>query len=435
MAVAEDFVSGDRIERGAPRIGVSVTVIAIVASALLVYVSQAFLLTEVFGVKRPAQFFLMIPIAVAGCYYFVSRPGRLLDPLICFSIVKLVTELALRGQPSYLLDGVASIFALMVLTCAPARSFEIGARIVVAFAGIMALMALIQWVLITLDPSLVKYVFEVSDDGAVLNTIENPVALLGLHQDLDYTLFGQRVVRMQSFAKEPSLNVVYFMLPAALAFLMNTRSSRLWGGTLLAFCVLSLSGSIMLTLAFTAFWWLALHVSSIKFAVPYGMLIVMGAFLIAVKSFGLEPLVNAFEFMAQYGDFLNKGASLTDRTGGAVLNMSAALAAPFGSSTISDIPGPWLINSALAAGWLGVLMLIWFLHRLGRQLDTLHSKQRGLSVRRLGCLLLLGSLATILVFNDYQMGNYAGLILLAFIYRTIQLRNLRSAALLQRSLT
>jgi hypothetical protein len=290
-------------------------------------------------------------------------------------------------------------------------------------------------VLITLDPSLVKYVFEVSDDGAVLNTIENPVALLGLHQDLDYTLFGQRVVRMQSFAKEPSLNVVYFMLPAALAFLMNTRSSRLWGGTLLAFCVLSLSGSIMLTLAFTAFWWLALHVSSIKFAVPYGMLIVMGAFLIAVKSFGLEPLVNAFEFMAQYGDFLNKGASLTDRTGGAVLNMSAALAAPFGSSTISDIPGPWLINSALAAGWLGVLMLIWFLHRLGRQLDTLHSKQRGLSVRRLGCLLLLGSLATILVFNDYQMGNYAGLILLAFIYRTIQLRNLRSAALLQRSLT
>jgi hypothetical protein len=101
------------------------------------------------------------------------------------------------------------------------------------------------------------------------------------------------------------------------------------------------------------------------------------------------------------------------------------LASPFGSATLSDIPGPWLINSALAAGWLGVLMLIWFLSRIGRQLDTYYSNTRFLSWRRLGSLLLLGSLAMIVVFNDYQMGNYAGLILLAFIYRTIQLKNQR----------
>ncbi|MGC2030978.1 MAG: hypothetical protein WA642_13250, partial [Steroidobacteraceae bacterium] len=137
------------------------------------------------------------------------------------------------------------------------------------------------------------------------------------------------------------------------------------------------------------------------------------------------PLMNAFEYLSQYGDFFHKGASLTDRTGGAVLNMGAALGSPWGSATISDIPGPWLINSALAAGWLGVLSLILFLVGLGKQLDVFYANSRLRSTRALGVLLLLGALAMVVVFNDYQMGNYAGLILLAFIYRTIQLRNQR----------
>ena len=237
---------------------------------------------------------------------------------------------------------------------------------------------------------------------------------------------------MQSFAKEPSLNVLYFVLPRCLAFLRNSRSTRLWGAIMLAFSIFSLSGSVFLSLGFSGVWWVLLRVSSIRFAVPWGMLIFTGVFLTAVKYFGLEPLMDAFSYMAQYGDFLNKGASLTDRTGGAVLNMGAALASPFGSSTPSDIPGPWLINSALAAGWLGVLCLIWFLSNLGKQLDAFYSNSRPVSGRALGSLLLLGAIAMVVVFNDYQMGNYSGLILLAFIYRTIQMRNQRDDAVHRR---
>jgi len=32
-------------------------------------------------------------------------------------------------------------------------------------------------------------------------------------------------------------------------------------------------------------------------------------------------------------------------------------------------------------------------------------------------------LATVLVFDDYRMGNYAELVLMAFMYRTMWLRN------------
>lgn len=408
------------------------TTFAIVAAALLVYVSQAFLVSEILGIKRELQAVLIIPIALAACYYLVAQPGRLIDPLVGFSIVKLGTELALRGQWSYILDSLASAFALVVLASAPARSFEIGVKFLVRFAGILALMALVQWVMLIQDPTLAKFVIEVSDDGAMLNTIENPIAILALHGNADYTLLGHPVVRMQSFAKEPSLNVLYFVLPACLAFLRNARWARVWGCVMLAYSIFSLSGSVFLALGFSAVWWALLHVSSIKFAVPWGMLLFMAVFLSAVKYFGLEPLMDAFTYIAQYGDYLNKGASLTDRTGGAVLNMGAALASPFGSSTLSDIPGPWLINSALAAGWLGVLFLIWFLSRLGQQLDTYYSNSPKVSWRALGSLGLLGAIAMVVVFNDYQMGNYAGLILLGFIYRTIQMRNQRDEAVHRR---
>ena len=142
MATAEELLSRHGVDgRSAPALGISVATIAVVASALLIYVSGAFLVAGMLGIKRELQALLIVPIAVAASYYFVSRPSRLLDPLILFSIVKLGTEIALRGQLSYVLDGLAAVFALTVLACAPARSFETGAKFTVMLAGILALMA------------------------------------------------------------------------------------------------------------------------------------------------------------------------------------------------------------------------------------------------------------------------------------------------------
>ena len=132
MATVEHSASLDLVEKTTPRATVSLTTFAIVASALLIYVSQAFMLSSILGIKRELQAILIIPIALAACYYIVSQPGRLAHPLICFSIVKLGTELALRGQWSYILDSLASAFALVVLVCAPARSFEIGVKFLVS---------------------------------------------------------------------------------------------------------------------------------------------------------------------------------------------------------------------------------------------------------------------------------------------------------------
>jgi hypothetical protein len=427
MATAEGSTSLQTLdEPSAPPLAISGATIGVVASALLIYASGSFMATALLGLKRELEVLLLIPVGVAAAYYLVSRPGRLLDPLICFAVVKLATEVALRGQVLYVLDGIAAVLALAVLVCAPTRSLDMGARFVVAIAGIFALIALAQWVWLTFDPHLSQYILVFADEeGGTETPVQHPIALLGIIGEQQYSFLGQPVGRMQSFAKEPSLNVIYFMFPAALAFLMNSRTTVLWGSTILAFCVLSLSGSVFLALAFSAVWWLLLRVTSIRFAIPYGMLILMGAFLFAVARFGSDPLLDAFFHMAQYGDFLSKTVSLTSRTASAVTNASTALASPLGSATLADLPGPMLVTAALAAGWLGVLALLWFFSRLGRQLDAFDARTPPRSARRLGTLLLVGSVATVLVFNDYQMGSYAGLIQLAFIYRTLHLRNQR----------
>jgi len=405
-----------------PSYAISVATLGAVAAALLMYVSSSFQLADVFGVKRIAQVLLILPIGAVASYFMVSRPGQLADPLILFALAKLGTEISLRGRSSYLLDGTSAVLALTVLGCVPARSFDTAARVVVAASGILALMALIQWVILLYAPELNAFVLSPVDEGEIQGSIRHPIAFLGLGLEHQYSLAGMSVGRMQSFAKEPSLNVLYFMFPASLAFMRNSRASFLWGGVMLIYCVLSLSGSVFLACGFAGFWWVLSRLTSIRAAVPYGMLITMAAYVLGLHSNALS-ILNAFDYLSQYGDFLSKGTSVTARGHGAVINTDAALISPFGGATTAELPGPWLSNSALAAGWLGVLFLIWFLVKLGQELEVFYACSPRFSARRFGCVLFLGVLATVLVFNDYQMGNYVGLVLMAFIYRTMWLRN------------
>lgn len=429
MADAERLTTASLLAgEGSATRAISLATIAAVAAALLTYVSSSFQIAEIFGIKREVQVLLILPIATAASYYFVSRPAQLLEPLILFSIVRLGTEIALRGQLSYVLDSLSVVLALVVLNRAPERSFQTAAAVLVAAAGILAFMAIVQWLIFVADPQLIRYALGPIDEGEVQGSIQHPIALLGLVLPHEYSLGGFNVGRMQSFAKEPSLNVVYFLFPSCLGFLRNTRASVLAGVVTLMYCVLSLSGSVFLACAFALTWWLVTRVIPIRFAVPYAMLILMVVYVITLSS-SAAPLLQALDSLAQYGDFLSKSTSATARVGGAVENFAAALQSPLGSGATSDLPGPWLVNSALAAGWLGALLLFVFLAKFGRQLDQYSRHSRPYSHSRVGVMLMMGAMATVLVFNDYQMGNYSGMILLAFIYRTLQSSNERAASL------
>jgi len=134
-------------------------------------------------------------------------------------------------------------------------------------------------------------------------------------------------------------------------------------------------------------------------------------------------MVGALSMLSDFGDFFGKSTSLTVRGLAASRNLSSALSQPLGSTTLADMAGPWPINGALAAGWLGALLIVLCLFRLGRDFQRLNQGYGLFSRTRLGTLVLLGAMSTIVVFNDYQMSNYAGIVLLAFVIRAVALRN------------
>jgi hypothetical protein len=288
-------------------------------------------------------------------------------------------------------------------------------------------MALLQAVLLFFMPWLAQYGMRTSyETNLLVPEIRHPIALLGLFGEQQYVLFGRSVARFQSFAREPSLNVVYFLLPGALAFLVNSRMTRMFGVLIVMFCVVSLSGSIYLALGFSVVWFVLLWFVPLRSALVFGLPLAMVGYIVAVRALGLGPLFDAVATIAQYADFLQKGASLTVRAEGADMSLSTAMGLPLGASAHPEVPGPWLINSSLEAGWLGALLLVWFLGRFATQLQIFDRATRPVSADKVGILLLLGAMSTVMVFNDYQMGNYTGIVMIGLLYRQLMIRNEQS---------
>jgi hypothetical protein len=404
-------------------IGVSASSLAVMAAAALVYVSGSFLIAEALGFKRPAQALLAVPIVLMASYYVATQPRRLLDPLIGFILLKTVAEVAFRGTALDLFDDMASLFAVMAIRGAPARALEQGVRLVTVLAGVFAVMALVQWIALFFEPDLLDELLTVDDEGKVVGNVHHVVALLGLATGELYTLFGHTVSRLQSFAREPSLNLVYFLLPSAMAFLRGGGMGVFWGALMVGFCVLSLSGSVLLSLAFSAAAWFGLRIFSLRRMLAWGPVLILGLYLTAMQTGGLGSVISFITFVSGYGDFMSKEQSFTYRAGGAASSLAAAASAPLGSTKLPELPAPWMVNGALMAGWLGAAMLLLFVRSLAFQLQALDRNRRQQWSVRVGALILIGALTTVIVFNDYQMSNYPGLVLLALVYRWIEAQN------------
>src|SRR4051812_44740404 len=117
----------------------------------------------------------------------------------------------------------------------------------------------------------------VHQDGGLGGGGGDPAALLGLLCEREYSPFCWPRPRLQSFAREPSLNIVYFMIPAALALLVPRRRYFTIGVLIAIYCLLSLSGSVFLTCGFMALWWCLLRLVSLRFAFSFGLLGLLGA--------------------------------------------------------------------------------------------------------------------------------------------------------------
>lgn len=408
--------------RPATGIAVPLSLVSLLAAILLVYSSGSFLFAEVLGVKRFLQVFLVCTLLAGTAYAGLRLKLRSVDPLLGFVFAMLIVELALRRQPLFVLDALASLLALIAIAMAPRDIFWTAARASVWLVTLFACMALLQWVMLLRSPELADFRLSVNEAGAIENSVKHPAMYLGLFKEPVFNLFGRPLARMQSFAMEPSLNVVYFMLPACLAIFLDRRLYFGLALVILGFCVLSFSGSVLLSCAFSALWLLLLTVIPLRFAFSYGLFVLLFGYFLAIKRIGYDAILAGIAVLAQYGDFLGKTASVTVRGFAATENLGVAITQPFGSTNVSDMAGPWPINAALAAGWAGPILIFFFLRSLGRRVERLNEGQPLLSRTRFGTIVLLGAMSTIVSFNDYQMTAYGGIVLLAFLSRAISLR-------------
>jgi len=392
--------------------------VAIVCAAVAVFVFGPFLLSQILGIRRVAEVALLVPIGAAAVYQVWMRPRGLLNPLVAFAVAKLVLEIFWRSDFLYISEGCASVTGLIVVSSASGRTVRAGARVVVALATLFATMGLVEWVLLFIHPAWGRGI-PFSPEGPVEVSLAHPITFLGLFLQQAWTFLGRPVVRLQSFAREPSLNLVFFCLPACLALYLGGRTARRDAGLMLAFAILSFSGSVYLSLAFGVLWWILARAVRVQLILPWAILALATAYLFAIMTVGVGWLLDASASLKSVSTLLVKSGSITTRAIPAITKFQIALVSPLGSPVLSADAGPLYVNAALAAGWPGLLLLTAFFVALGRVMDLRRRVCPNLSFEA-ATFVLLGALTTIVCFSDYAMTTYPGLILLMFLFRIIR---------------
>jgi hypothetical protein len=399
-------------------IRVTPATVAIVCAAVAVFVFGPFLLAQILGVRRVTEMALLVPIGGAALYYLWMQPRRLLNPLIAFAVVKLALEIFWRSNLLYVSEGCASVAGLIVVWCAGGRAVRTGAQVVVGLATILATMGLVEWVLLFIHPAWGTGI-PFSPEGPVQAGFAHPITLLGLFLQQAWTFLGRPVVRLQSFAREPSLNLVFFCLPACLALYLGRRTALRDAGLMLAFAVLSFSGSVYLSLAFGVVWWILGRALRVQLILPWAILALTTVYLFAIMTVGVGWLLDASASLKSVSTLLVKSASITTRAIPAITKFQIALVSPLGSPVLSADAGPLYVNAGLAAGWPGLVLLTAFFAALGRLMDERWRACPQPSFEA-ATFVLLGALTTIVCFSDYAMTTYPGLILLMFLFRIIR---------------
>lgn len=394
----------------------SVSTCAAVCSALLVWTTGSFLLLQLLGIRRGVQAILLVPVLVAALGVLIKRPHRLLNPLIAFIVVRLISELVWRADPRYVADCLSELAACAVITGISPTAARKGISALVGVAAVFAALAIVQQVTLFLFPRLFPLTMQLSPMGALLTGGSNPISWLGLCTAPNWVILGQPVGRCSSFVREASLLMVFFGLPACLALLVDTRRMRVAAAILLLAGMGALCGSLFLAIILAVAWWAVSKPIPVKRIFPYGILVVFVFFIYIVSTVGVQFLVDTSIRLGSISSLLVRTRSITDRISPALHSLSLLVRAPFGTAAIPDSSGPWLINVGLQCGWLGVSLLVLFLIKSGRALNWYYRSHPRSGAVRMGTFLYCGIMSTVLLFNDYQMIAYAGLTPLMFLY-------------------
>lgn len=408
--------------------------IVMMCIALLVYTMGKFQLTDVLGIKRAMQFILITPVFFY-CLIRIpdARIGGQLNLLIFFVAIMLVVRIAFNPDVSWITDYVFSMLGIFAISSVSNENIRWLIKCIVTLAMCFAVLAMLQLVFLLLFPSFIPILQVAIEDGKLVvmraDTVNEIPAnfhlfmLFGLVTTEILDVFGILIPRMRSFTSEPSLLVVFFILPAALGFLLNERKWLVASCIIVLFCLFSFSGSVQLSIVFSLIYIIASFFFSTRFIFLSLPLLSVVIILFLFVTTGGEAFV-AFDAVlgnSSSAGFLSKGNSLIVRGQGLVDGFQEAIHSPFGSGFPRALPLPIVISAMISAGWFGAFLLLVFFYRLIKAMNSLVKKRNGAIYLRTSFALFFGAFCTIFTFNDYAMLNYSGLILLFLYYLGVSL--------------
>ena len=387
-----------------------------------VFLSNAFLFIDVFFDRIFLQIILSIPIIIYFFTLFISNKKFKIDGLFVYLFFKLIIEVVLRGNVGFILEIILLLFVIYIITNISESHLNILIKHLSTILTFFASFALLQWFVSFFFTDYIKVSMSLDEHGVLSRGDNNLFTYFGFFSEKQYPFFNHITARHFSFAKEPSLILVYFFFTAVILFLYNKKKFAFNIFILFLFSILSFSGSVFLAILVAFIIFVISYMVPFKFIYPLGVFVLFIFFLLFVTTTGIDIFLIFFSDLGTYNPLLSKTSSISDRILPSIENLLLVFKSPFGTKSTSDATGPWLINIGISTGWIGIILFLFFLVKIGK---VMHKYLVNFNtIKRIEVSLILAPLIVFIIFNDYQMNSYSGILLISLLYRVLQFKNL-----------
>jgi hypothetical protein len=304
----------------------------------------------------------------------------------------------------FILDTTITIMALLILYNSPLKYFRKALKTLIYASVLFAFLALIKILITFVLPFLIN--------NEVLSILGNSTEVLSIGP-LNFA-------RSSSFATEPSLNVLFFMIPAVISIVYFKSIWNKKVQIILLFLVLSFSGSVILALIISIITYIILYRNLLPLWVVYptSVFIILGLYLSIIGSIETSNFADNFDF-SQTNEAFDKSKSFEIRAIFGAVNFNTLLNNPlgigYGSEQVINIPNPVLISVGLSGGWVSILLYTIFLFRLSFYMNRMRKNYLQINSIKIALSLMTGCLFVFIVFNDYLLINYSGMVYMVIV--------------------
>ncbi len=398
--------------------------VALICIVLLFFVMSRFALTEILGIKREAEFLLIVPIFLLSLAGFVRNVKIIFNPYVFFTIFMMLTVVLVSPDKLKIALTAFSFIGIVALLSVNKEDFIFAAKTMVVFVSFFSFLAILHFTVLLFNPDLAEYGnVLIINVGSVEVKPFHPYVLLGLVTGEEHVLFGFKITRIKSFTTEPSIMVLYFVFPAALALLLKGKFWFYLSFPIALAALLSMSGMVFLSFTFAFFVFILLSNFSFKI-VQYIILLSVSIVIFNLVSGNLDSFTSGLDTLKDQSSVFEKTKSFKGRAEGVANAFNRALVSPYGVENV-DAPAPIFVNATLKAGWLGGIMILMIIWEFFSQSKQYLLYQKNSFHARLGVSLLFGALFVSNTMSDYGMTTYSGLIMLLLISGVLKIRNMQ----------